>query len=215
MKVEKPYAYCCAEGGGRVEACGCVNKNHGTALFDVPDPAKAELAPCPLCKRHPRRNGRAGAGGVICTGDACEVGKVHRFQTYGADQAEADAAWNALAAQQSGELREAARRICAQARPEYADGFLRGDYDESSTEMRAVLLALASTPSSSPSEMGREALLREAQKRLQLTEGCLDCNADDERFWRGVIQFLEEPQWSITPNTTTSAGATAAVGDAK
>lgn len=37
MKVERPFAYCCAEGGGRVEACDCVNKNHGTALFDVPD----------------------------------------------------------------------------------------------------------------------------------------------------------------------------------
>jgi flagellin-like hook-associated protein FlgL len=37
---------------------------------------------------------------------------------------------------------EQARRICAQARPEYADGFLSGEYDESSTEMRAVLIAL-------------------------------------------------------------------------
>jgi hypothetical protein len=42
-------------------------------------------------------------------------------------------------------LREA-RRICAQARPDYADGFLSGKYDQTSTEMRAVLIALAKAP---------------------------------------------------------------------
>ena len=31
--VERPYAYCCAEGGGSVTACDCVNKRHGTAWF--------------------------------------------------------------------------------------------------------------------------------------------------------------------------------------
>lgn len=35
--VERPFAYCCAEGGGRVEACDCVNKKHGTALFEERD----------------------------------------------------------------------------------------------------------------------------------------------------------------------------------
>ena len=28
----RPFAYCCAEGGGDPEYCDCVNKNHGTAL---------------------------------------------------------------------------------------------------------------------------------------------------------------------------------------
>lgn len=30
---ERPFAYCCAEGGGRVEHCCCVNPQHGTAWF--------------------------------------------------------------------------------------------------------------------------------------------------------------------------------------
>lgn len=33
--------------------------------------------------------------------------------------------------------------------------------------------------------------LAEARKRLTLTENCLDCNVDDDRFWRGVVSFLE------------------------
>lgn len=28
---EYPFAYCCAEGGGTVDGCDCVNRNHGTA----------------------------------------------------------------------------------------------------------------------------------------------------------------------------------------
>jgi len=52
------------------------------------------LLPCPLCGAQPRRNGRMGAGGVLCAGDNKTVGMIHRFQTYGADQAEADTAWN-------------------------------------------------------------------------------------------------------------------------
>lgn len=46
MKVERPYAYCCAEGGGNVEHCDCVNKDHGTAWFDAPttDPVSREAA---------------------------------------------------------------------------------------------------------------------------------------------------------------------------
>ncbi len=35
-KVERPYAFCCAEGGGDPKFCDCVNKNHGTAWFDAP-----------------------------------------------------------------------------------------------------------------------------------------------------------------------------------
>lgn len=30
---ERPFAYCCAEAGGHVDACDCVNKNHGTAFY--------------------------------------------------------------------------------------------------------------------------------------------------------------------------------------
>lgn len=29
--IERPYAYCCAEGGGAVEHCDCIKKNWGTA----------------------------------------------------------------------------------------------------------------------------------------------------------------------------------------
>lgn len=52
-----------------------------------------------------------------------------------------------LAGQDRGEgNKERARQICAQARPDYAEGFLSGEYDDSSTEMRAVLLALSTQP---------------------------------------------------------------------
>ena len=54
----------------------------------------AELKPCPLCKRPPHRNGRGNAGGVLCVGHTEADGGNHRFQTYGANQAEADEAWN-------------------------------------------------------------------------------------------------------------------------
>lgn len=36
LQVERLYAFCCAEGGGRPEGCSCVNPDHGTAWFDVP-----------------------------------------------------------------------------------------------------------------------------------------------------------------------------------
>lgn len=63
-----------------------------------PNSAEAvELAACPLCGQHPKRNGRGKAGGVLCVGDNATVSKIHRFQTYGADQIEADAAWERFA----------------------------------------------------------------------------------------------------------------------
>ena len=33
--VERPFAHCCAEAGGRVSGCDCVHKNHGTAWFSL------------------------------------------------------------------------------------------------------------------------------------------------------------------------------------
>lgn len=52
-------------------------------------------------------------------------------------------------------------------------------------------------------------LLTEAKHRLALTEGSLDCNADDERFWRNVIAFLErkEPWFTTRDTIATTAGA--------
>ena len=55
---------------------------------------------------------------------------------------------------------ELARQICAQARPDYADGFLSGKYDGSSTEMRAVMIAL-STPATAQGDV-REVCARMA-----------------------------------------------------
>jgi hypothetical protein len=37
--VERPFAHCCAEAGGRVEACDCVNPNHGKAWFSTANAA--------------------------------------------------------------------------------------------------------------------------------------------------------------------------------
>jgi hypothetical protein len=36
-RVEVPFAYCCAEGGGSVSGCDCVNKDHGTAWTHLQD----------------------------------------------------------------------------------------------------------------------------------------------------------------------------------
>lgn len=38
----RPYAYCCAEGGGDVKRCDCVNKDHGFALYPSP---KSQVRP--------------------------------------------------------------------------------------------------------------------------------------------------------------------------
>lgn len=35
MKVQRRYAFCCIEGGGRPEGCSCDNPRHGTAVVDT------------------------------------------------------------------------------------------------------------------------------------------------------------------------------------
>jgi hypothetical protein len=65
-----------------------------------------ELKACPWCGDQPIRNGRLGAGGVLC------ADPTHRAQTYGADQASADAAWNSRPTPADpGEVREKVARI--------------------------------------------------------------------------------------------------------
>ena len=56
-----------------------------------------ELKPCPICGDTPLRNGRGHVGGVLCSGIGAPPNMAHLVQTYGADQAEADAAWNTRA----------------------------------------------------------------------------------------------------------------------
>jgi hypothetical protein len=55
------------------------------------------LLPCPICGSAPTRNGMMRARGVRCKGPRDGVGKMHLIQTYGADQDEADLAWNTRA----------------------------------------------------------------------------------------------------------------------
>lgn len=38
-REKRPFAHCCAEAGGRIEHCDCVNKDHGFAWFDVTPPS--------------------------------------------------------------------------------------------------------------------------------------------------------------------------------
>ena len=39
----RPFAFCCAEGGGRIEGCSCVNKDHGFAVFPGKRPSVESL----------------------------------------------------------------------------------------------------------------------------------------------------------------------------
>jgi len=34
-------------------------------------------------------------------------------------------------------------------------------------------------------------VIREARKALRLTEGCMECNADDVQRWRDTVAWLE------------------------
>ena len=53
------------------------------------------LSPCPICGRQPIRNGRGSTGGVRCASSGLfDDQPSHLVQTYGATQADADAAWN-------------------------------------------------------------------------------------------------------------------------
>ena len=53
---KKPFAYCCAEAGGRVEDCDCVRKDHGTALFKatciIPNCRNRTPPSEPFCSAH-------------------------------------------------------------------------------------------------------------------------------------------------------------------
>jgi len=46
--VEIPFAHCCAEAGGYVDACVCVNKDHGTAWSHAGDVRNPTLTNAPL-----------------------------------------------------------------------------------------------------------------------------------------------------------------------
>lgn len=35
IKVRRPYAFCCIEGGGRIDGCGCDKPDHGYAEVEV------------------------------------------------------------------------------------------------------------------------------------------------------------------------------------
>ena len=47
-------------------------------------------------------------------------------------------------------------------------------------------------PSQAETEVQRDSRMDEARYRRRLTVGCNECNADDVRFWDGVIRFLDE-----------------------
>ncbi|WP_343518071.1 hypothetical protein [Sphingomonas sp.] len=81
------------------------------------------------------------------------------------------------------ELVERARAICAEARPEHAEGFLTGKYDASSTEMRAVLIALRTRDEAARSSTAEVERLRASAQWLasQMTSAEI-LAADDEHF---------------------------------
>jgi len=72
-------------------------------------------------------------------------------------------------------VREAMREIINRRVCNFAD-----DYDEAREEMIDAIISLL------------PAAREEAQRRLAMVRGCLDCNADDARFWVAVIDFLKE-----------------------
>jgi len=81
-----------------VERVEAVALGHALARA-VAEPVMADgLLPCPICGAAPTRNGMVRARGVRCKGPGDGVSKMHLIQTYGADQDEADLAWNTRAA---------------------------------------------------------------------------------------------------------------------
>lgn len=65
---------------------------------------RVELLGCPVCAKQPERNGRLGAGGVLCSS---MFPVSHRLQVYGKNQAAAETAWNNLIPTPDNGLREA------------------------------------------------------------------------------------------------------------
>jgi hypothetical protein len=60
-----------------------------------------------------------------------------------------------------------------------------------------AILALSASPTEAPGEgagdreVGRRWIISEARKSLRLVQGCMECNADDERRWSETIEWLE------------------------
>lgn len=56
---------------------------------------------------------------------------------------------------------------------------------------RAPALVEAAVAEMRERAAGHRWIISEARKSLRLVEGCLECNADDERRWRETIEWLE------------------------
>lgn len=131
-----------------------------------------ELLPCPLCSRKPKRNGRGGVGGVICSDPH------HLFQTYGADQDEADQAWNfAAEATPAQGLDAATIERCAQAWWEreqeicWESGFTPMPWHSAPATARATYRDCATSllralNTASTTTRGEDARLREALEEI-------------------------------------------------
>lgn len=90
--------------------------------------------------------------------------------------------------EQVGQVRERLRQTMNQQkvsgdRNTYTDGFQQG------LAHALDLIATLSTPTEDARE--RVKVLEEARRNLRLTQGCLECNADDERRWMETITWLE------------------------
>jgi hypothetical protein len=63
--------------------------------------------------------------------------------------------------------------------------------DRKNADDRAPALVEAAVAEMRERAAGHRWITSEARKSLRLVEGCLECNADDERRWRETIEWLE------------------------